>query len=194
MNRYHKNDEELIELYISGNDACMDMLINRYKTKVFTAINLVVNDRYIAEDIFQETFLRVINTLKSGKYEESGKFLPWVIRIARNLAMDYFRKVKKMPTISSSESDDIFTNMRFTENNSLENAIQNQNKKGLRDLIKQLPNDQKEVLILRHYGDMSFKEIADITNCSINTALGRMRYALINLKKLIEEKAAYLQK
>ena len=194
MNRYHKNDEELIELYISGNDACMDMLINRYKTKVFTAINLVVNDRYIAEDIFQETFLRVINTLKSGKYEESGKFLPWVIRIARNLSMDYFRKVKKMPTISSSESDDIFTNMRFTENNSLENAIQNQNKKGLRDLIKQLPSDQKEVLILRHYGDMSFKEIADITNCSINTALGRMRYALINLKKLIEEKAAYLQK
>lgn len=194
MNRYHKNDEELIELYISGNDACMDMLINRYKTKVFTAINLVVNDRYIAEDIFQETFLRVINTLKSGKYEESGKFLPWVVRIARNLSMDYFRKVKKMPTISSSESDDIFTNMRFTENNSLENAIQNQNKKGLRDLIKQLPSDQKEVLILRHYGDMSFKEIADITNCSINTALGRMRYALINLKKLIEEKAAYLQK
>jgi RNA polymerase sigma factor (sigma-70 family) len=194
MNRYHKNDEELIELYISGNDACMDMLINRYKTKVFTAINLVVNDRYIAEDIFQETFLRVINTLKGGKYEESGKFLPWVIRIARNLAMDYFRKVKRMPTISSTESEDIFTNMRFAENNSLENAIQNQCKKGLRDLIKLLPNDQKEVLILRHYGDMSFKEIADITNCSINTALGRMRYALINLKKLIEEKAAYLQK
>jgi RNA polymerase sigma factor (sigma-70 family) len=193
MKRYQKNDEELVALYMAGNEACMDMLINRYKTKVFTAIQLVVNDRYIAEDIFQETFLRVIHTLQKGKYEETGKFLPWVIRIARNLAMDYFRSTKKMPTISSSENEDIFANMRFSESNSEETAIKNQRKNGLRDLIKMLPADQKEVLILRHYGDLSFKEIADVCGCSINTALGRMRYALINLKKMIEEKAAYLQ-
>jgi RNA polymerase sigma-70 factor (ECF subfamily) len=171
----------------------MDMLINRYKTKVFTAIHLVVNDRYIAEDIFQETFLRVIHTLQKGKYEETGKFLPWVVRIARNLAMDYYRSTKRMPTISSSEDEDIFANMRFSENNSEEDAIKKQRKDGLRELIKMLPDDQKEVLILRHYGDLSFKEIAEVCNCSINTALGRMRYALINLKKMIGEKAAYLQ-
>ncbi len=193
MKRYQKNDEELVALYMAGNEACMEMLINRYKTKVFTAIQLVVNDRYIAEDIFQETFLRVIHTLQKGKYEESGKFLPWVVRIARNLAMDYYRSTKRMPTISSSENEDIFANMKFTENNSEESAIRNQKKNGLRELIKMLPPDQKEVLILRHYGDLSFKEIADVCNCSINTALGRMRYALINLRKMIEEKAAYLQ-
>lgn len=193
MKRYQKNDEELVALYMAGNEACMEMLINRYKTRVFTAIQLVVNDRYIAEDIFQETFLRVIHTLQKGKYEESGKFLPWVIRIARNLAMDYYRSTKRMPTISSSDNDDIFANMRFADSNSEDNAIRKQNKNGLRELIKQLPAEQKEVLILRHYGDLSFKEIADVCNCSINTALGRMRYALINLRKMIEEKAAYLE-
>jgi RNA polymerase sigma-70 factor (ECF subfamily) len=193
MKRVQKNDEELLALYMAGNVACMDMLINRYKSKVFTAIYLVVNDRYIAEDIFQETFLRVIHTIGKGKYEESGKFLPWVIRIARNLSMDYFRSTKRMPTISSSEDNDIFANMRFDQSNSEEMAINLQKKKGLRELIKMLPVEQKEVLILRHYGDLSFKEIADVCNCSINTALGRMRYALINLKKMIEERAAYLQ-
>ncbi|MEZ4805045.1 MAG: sigma-70 family RNA polymerase sigma factor [Bacteroidia bacterium] len=177
---------------MSGNEACMEMLINRYKTKVFTAIQLVVNDRYIAEDIFQETFASHKNVAK-GKYEETGKFLPWVIRIARNLAMDHFRSAKKMPKITSSENEDIFANMRFSEKNSEETTISKQRKDGLRELIKMLPPDQKEVLILRHYGDLSFKEIADVCDCSINTALGRMRYALINLKKMIEEKAAYLQ-
>jgi RNA polymerase sigma factor (sigma-70 family) len=194
MKRFQKNDEELVALYMSGNEACMEMLINRYKTKVFTAIHLVVNDRYIAEDIFQETFLRVIRTLQKGKYEETGKFLPWVIRIARNLAMDHFRSAKKMPKITSSENEDIFANMRFSEKNSEETTISKERKDGLRELIKMLPPDQKEVLILRHYGDLSFKEIADVCDCSINTALGRMRYALINLKKMIEEKAAYLQR
>jgi RNA polymerase sigma factor (sigma-70 family) len=194
MKRFQKNDEELVALYMSGNEACMEMLINRYKTKVFTAIHLVVNDRYISEDIFQETFLRVIRTLQKGKYEETGKFLPWVIRIARNLAMDHFRSAKKMPKITSSENEDIFANMRFSEKNSEETTISKERKDGLRELIKMLPPDQKEVLILRHYGDLSFKEIADVCDCSINTALGRMRYALINLKKMIEEKAAYLQR
>lgn len=193
MNRHHTKDEDLIELYLAGNAACMDTLINRHKEKIFTAIQLVVNDRYISEDIFQEAFLRVIHTLQKGKYEESGKFLPWVIRIARNLAMDYFRITKRMPTISSSDSDDIFSNMNFSDRNSEDKEIKNETQKGLRELIKQLPPDQKEVLILRHYGDLSFKEIADIMGCSVNTCLGRMRYALMNLKKLIEQKASYLQ-
>ncbi len=193
MNRHHTKDEDLIEMYLAGDPACMDILINRHKTKVFTAIQLVVNDRYISEDIFQDTFLRVIHTLQKGKYEESGKFLPWVMRIARNIAMDYFRITKRMPTISLSESDDIFSNMKFLEKNSEDLEIKNETQKGLRDLIKQLSPDQKEVLIMRHYGDMSFKEIADIMGCSVNTCLGRMRYALLNLKKLIEQKASYLQ-
>ena len=193
MKRYQKNDEELLALYMSGNNACMDMLISRYKAKVFSAIYVVLNDRYIAEDIFQETFLRVIHTLQKGKYEENGKFLPWVIRIARNLSMDHFRRTKRMPMITSSEDDDVFANMLLDASNSEESVIKDQSKYGLRDLIKQLPAEQKEVLILRHYGDLSFKEIADVCNCSINTALGRMRYALINLKKMIEDKAVYLQ-
>lgn len=193
MKRYQKNDEELLALYMSGNNACMDMLISRYKAKVFSAIYVVVNDRYIAEDIFQDTFLRVIHTLQKGKYEENGKFLPWVIRIARNLSMDHFRRTKRMPMITSSEDDDVFANMLLDASNSEESVIKDQSKYGLRDLIKQLPAEQKEVLILRHYGDLSFKEIADVCNCSINTALGRMRYALINLKKMIEDKAVYLQ-
>lgn len=193
MKRYQKNDEELLALYMSGNNACMDMLISRYKAKVFSAIYVVVNDRYIAEDIFQETFLRVIHTLQKGKYEENGKFLPWVIRIARNLSMDHFRRTKRMPMITSSEEDDVFANMLLDASNSEESVIKDQSKYGLRELIKQLPAEQKEVLILRHYGDLSFKEIADVCNCSINTALGRMRYALINLKKMIEDKAVYLQ-
>ena len=193
MKRYQKNDEELLALYMSGNNACMDMLISRYKVKVFSAIYVVVNDRYIAEDIFQETFLRVIHTLQKGKYEENGKFLPWVIRIARNLSMDHFRRTKRMPMITSSEDDDVFANMLLDASNSEESVIKDQSKYGLRDLIKQLPAEQKEVLILRHYGDLSFKEIADVCNCSINTALGRMRYALINLKKMIEDKVVYLQ-
>ena len=193
MKRYQKNDEELLALYMSGNNACMDMLISRYKAKVFSAIYVVVNDRYIAEDIFQETFLRVIHTLQKGKYEENGKFLPWVIRIARNLSMDYFRRTKRMPMITSSEDDDVFANMLLDASNSEESVIKDQSKYGLRELIKQLPAEQREVLILRHYGDLSFKEIADVCQCSINTALGRMRYALINLKKMIEDKAVYIQ-
>ncbi len=192
-NRHQTKDEVLVELYLAGNAACMDTLIQRYKTRIFTAIHLVVNDRYIAEDIFQETFLKVINTLQNGKYTENGKFLPWVITIARNLSMDYFRNSKKMPLISSSTEHDIFANMHFAERSQEDEKILNQDKKGIRALIAELPDEQKEVLILRHYGDLSFKEIADITGSSVNTCLGRMRYALINLKKLIEQKANYLQ-
>lgn len=169
------------------------MLINRHKDRIFTTIMLIVKDRYIAEDIFQETFIKAIKTLKSGKYNEEGKFLPWIIRIARNLSIDFFRKSKRMPMITSSEGEDIFRTMNVQAENREEEIIRTQREEQIRDLIQQLPPEQKEVLILRHYGDLSFKEIAAITNVSINTALGRMRYALNNMRKIIEEKSISLQ-
>jgi RNA polymerase sigma factor (sigma-70 family) len=194
MKKQSISDEQLVKNYISGNDACMEMLIKRYKSKVYTAIYLVVQDSYMAEDIFQETFIRVIRTLKSGKYQENGKFLPWIMRISRNLAIDYYRKIRKMPLVVNSDGEDILTNLRFHEPNSEDLYVNNERDHVMRRLIKELPDDQKEVLILRHYGDLSFKEIADLTQVSINTALGRMRYALINLKKLIDAKAPFLNK
>jgi RNA polymerase sigma-70 factor (ECF subfamily) len=186
------SDQELIKNYVSGNDACLEMLIKRYKSKVYTSIYLVVQDAYIAEDIFQETFIKVIKTLKSGKYEESGKFQPWVIRIARNLAIDYYRKIRKVPTITTEDGEDLFERLNFFESNAEDLIITKQRDQVIRELIKQLPADQKEVLILRNYADLSFKEIADLTQVSINTALGRMRYALINLKKLMEIHAPHI--
>lgn len=188
MRRPHISDKELVSHYIEGNEACLEMLINRHKSKIFTSIYLVVRDRYLAEDLFQETFIKVIHTLKNGKYNETGKFLPWVLRIARNLAIDYFRKVKRMPTVTSQDGEDVFRTMNISENNREEQIIENQRDRSIRKLINMLPDEQKEVLVLRHYGDLSFKEIAEITNVSINTALGRMRYALNNLRKLITEK------
>lgn len=188
MRRPHISDKELVSHYIEGNEACLEMLINRHKSKIFTSIYLVVRDRYLAEDLFQETFIKVIHTLKGGKYNETGKFLPWVLRIARNLAIDYFRKVKRMPTVTSQDGEDVFRTMNISENNREEQIMENQRDRSIRQLINLLPDEQKEVLVLRHYGDLSFKEIAEITNVSINTALGRMRYALNNLRKLITEK------
>lgn len=189
MKKNQRTDEELVALYVAGNNDCMEMLINRHKSKIYTAINMVVKDTYIAEDIFQETFIKVIHLLQKGLYTENGKFFSWVIRIARNLAIDHYRVAKKRPTIYDSENHDIFKYMQFSEPNYLENSSQQYNKNTIRNLIKQLPAEQMEILILRHYGDLSFKEIAELCNCSINTALGRMRYAIINLKKMIEEKA-----
>lgn len=186
-------DQELIRHYIEGNEACLEMLIKRHKRKVFTTILLVVNDQYIAEDIFQETFIKVVRTLKSGKYNEEGKFLPWVVRIAKNMAIDYFRKTKRMPQITSSDGEDLFRTFQIADENREEKLIRAQKEQTVRDLIKLLPEEQREVLIMRHYADLSFKEIADITNVSINTALGRMRYALNNLRKLIAEKSLSLQ-
>ncbi|MCB0733727.1 MAG: sigma-70 family RNA polymerase sigma factor [Bacteroidetes bacterium] len=187
------SDRALIKQYIQGNEACLEMLINRHKNKVFTTIILIVNDTYIAEDLFQETFIKVIKTLKSGKYNEEGKFLPWVVRIARNLAIDYFRKTKRMPMVTSQDGEDIFRTFEVEEENREEKYIRTQKEYTIREIINMLPPEQKEVLVLRHYGDMSFKEIARITDVSINTALGRMRYALNNMRKIIAEKAIILQ-
>lgn len=193
MKNYQISDQQLIKNYRNGNEACFEMLLNRYKSKVFTTIYLIVNDRYIAEDIFQETFIKVIKTLKSEKYTEEGKYLPWVITIARNLAIDYFRRNQKMPKITGAGGDDIFKSLPIFDDNREDQIIQNQNDQKVRDLIKLLPQEQQEVLILRHYADLSFKEISEITQVSINTALGRMRYALHNLRKIIEEKALSLR-
>jgi RNA polymerase sigma factor (sigma-70 family) len=187
------SDQELIRNYLEGNEACLEMLINRHKRKVFTSILMVVNDRYIAEDLFQETFIKVVKTLRGGKYNEEGKFLPWVIRIAKNLAIDYFRKTKRMPTITSHDGLDLFRTFQISEDNKEQSMIKSQKEQTVRDLIKLLPEEQREVLVLRHYADLSFKEIADITHVSINTALGRMRYALSNLRKIIAEKSLSLQ-
>ena len=182
------SDQGLIDQYLNGNEDCLRMLINRHKSQIYTTIYFLVKDEYLAEDIFQETFLKVINTLKKGKYQEQGKFLPWVLRIARNLAIDHFRKSNKMPVVTDNEGTDILENLDVKEEtNKEEEMIRDQSHVQIRDLIQQLPEKQKEVLIYRHYADLSFKEIANLTNVSINTALGRMRYALNNLKKIMEK-------
>lgn len=177
----------LIKNYISGSEKALELLINHHKLRIFNFINSKVNDRETAEDLFQDTFIKVIKTLKNGKYNEEGKFLPWVMRIAHNLVIDYFRKEKRIPTVENNDDYDVF---QFISNHdvNVENIIiQEQITQDLQKLIYELPEDQKEVLIMRLYRDMSFKEIAENTHVSINTALGRMRYAIINLRKLISE-------
>lgn len=185
--RNEKSDLELIQAYIAGDESGIAELLHRYKTKIYTSIYLRVKDEYLAEDIFQETFIKVIHTLKSGRYNEEGKFLPWVLRIAHNMIIDHFRKVKRNPTVISSDGYDIFEILEFSEPNAESKMMNSQRDLDLRKIIQKLPDDQKEVLIMRHFCEMSFKEIADITEVSINTALGRMRYALNNLRKMIEE-------
>ena len=180
-----KSDQVLIHQYIHGQELCLAELIRRHKSKIYTSIYLLVKDSYLAEDIFQDTFIKVINTLKAGKYNEEGKFLPWVMRIAHNLVIDYFRKEKRTPVVTNVEGFDIFEVLQFNEESMEDRMVREQTHKDLKGLIHLLPSEQKEVLIMRHYGELSFKEIAEITDVSINTALGRMRYALNNLRKMI---------
>ena len=180
------SDQLLVKQYIQGNEACLEMLINRHKERIYTTIILIVKDSYIAEDLFQETFIKIIKNLKKGKYNEEGKFLPWALRIARNMAIDYFRKMKRMPTITDSDGDDVFRKIKIVQENREQEIIRVEDESRVRRMIELLPEEQGQVLILRHYGDLSFKEIADMTNVSINTALGRMRYALNNLRKMME--------
>ncbi|HEY1023964.1 MAG TPA: sigma-70 family RNA polymerase sigma factor [Sphingobacteriaceae bacterium] len=183
-----KNDQDLIHAYISGHEESLEELIRRHKSKIYTSIYLLVKDQYLAEDIFQDTFIKVINTLKAGKYNEEGKFLPWVMRIAHNLVIDHFRKEKRTPVITNVDGFDIFDVIKIYDESMEERMVREQTHKDLKAMIQLLPSEQKEVLIMRHYGDLSFKEIADITNVSINTALGRMRYALNNLRKMMQAK------
>ena len=184
------NDQELIHLFKDGHAEALEVLVMRHKDKIFTSILLLVKDKFLAEDLFQEVFIRVIDTFRGNKYTEEGKFLPWAMRIAHNLCVDHFRKVKRTPTIRNGEDKDIFEVLNFSEDSAEATMMRRQSHDRVRDMLNKLPEDQREVIILRHYADMSFKEIAAATNCSINTALGRMRYGLINLRKLMTYKQA----
>ena len=180
-------DSTLVSNYINGNEQSFEILIKRHKQRVYNFIFSKILDRDITEDVFQDTFIKVINTLKRGKYNEEGKFLPWVMRIAHNLIIDHFRKAKRIPKFKNTDEFDIFSVLGDGELNAEKQMIKEQILSDVRRLVDELPDDQKEVLIMRMYKDMSFKEISETTGVSINTALGRMRYSLINMRKLIEK-------
>lgn len=180
-------DSELLSLYKQGNEEAFEELLKRHKDRIYTAIYLIVKDRYTAEDLLQEVFIKAIKTIKSGRYNEEGKFLPWILRIAHNLAIDYFRKAKRYPTIIMEDGSSVFNTLEFSESSIEDEHIRQDTYNLLKGYIKELPDSQREVLIMRHYMKMSFQEIADATDVSINTALGRMRYALINLKKKFDQ-------
>jgi len=182
-----KADSYLVSQYLSGDEKSLEILIDKHKSRIFNFIYSKVLDRYTSEDIFQETFIKVIKTLKKGLYNEEGKFLPWVMRISHNLIIDYFRKNKRLPMFDNCESFDIFSILKDDIPNAENIMIDNQIKKDLVKIISELPKDQKNVIMMRLYKNMSFKEIADISGVSINTALGRMRYAILNIRKLIEQ-------
>jgi RNA polymerase sigma factor (sigma-70 family) len=188
MSTQNLTDTQLILAFQDGNSYAFEALIKRYKDKLFSSILFIVKDKYLAEDLFQETFVRIIDTLRSKRYNEEGKFLPWAMRIAHNLCVDHFRKVKRTPAIVTHDNTDIFDLVVVANENAEQRMIKNQGYDRVHNMLALLPDEQREVIVLRHFGDMSFKEIADLTNCSINTALGRMRYGLINLRKMMTEK------
>lgn len=183
-----KTDNELVDLFTNGHLDALETLVLRHKDKLYTSILFMVKDKHLAEDIFQDVFIRVIDTMRNGRYTDEGKFLPWAMRIAHNLCVDHFRKVKRTPTIRTGDDKDIFEVLNFSEESAEYVMIKRQSHDRVRNMLDHLPEDQREVIILRHYADMSFKEIAAATNCSINTALGRMRYGLINLRKMMTQK------
>ncbi|MEM6316135.1 MAG: sigma-70 family RNA polymerase sigma factor [Bacteroidota bacterium] len=186
------NDQQLIAQYLKGNERAFEILLTRHKEKIYTSIYLFVKDTALAEDIFQEVFIKIIDTLRKGKYNHEGKFVQWALRISYNMCVDYFRRSKRRPKVSPTETFDIFDVLQNPEPNAEQNIIRSQTHDKIRSLVDQLPAEQREVVILRHYADMSFKEIAKLTRVSINTALGRMRYALINIRKMVEEKEVSL--
>ena len=190
MNAQFLSDKELIGNYIRGDHNSFEKLIQRHQNRIFAYILMITKNKELADDIFQDTFIKVIKTMKAGSYNEEGKFLQWVMRIAHNLIIDHFRKSNRIPVIDNSKNENfsIFDTLTIKDKSVEEQMITDQIHKDVRNLIELLPDEQREVLYMRHYAEMSFKDIADVTNVSINTALGRMRYALINLRKLIEEK------
>ena len=181
------SDSELVSQYINGNENALSVLINRHQQRIFSFIFSKLYDKEISNDIFQDTFVKVIRTLKAGKYNEEGKFLPWVMRISHNLIIDHFRKSNRMPKFNDSGELSIFSILTDNSLNAESKLIKTQAESDVRELVDELPEDQRQVLIMRMYNDMSFKEISENTGVSINTALGRMRYALMNLRKLIEK-------
>ncbi|TXB62468.1 RNA polymerase sigma factor [Phaeodactylibacter luteus] len=187
------NDQQLISNYLEGDEKAFEELLSRHKQRIYTSIYLFVKDQSLAEDIFQEVFIKIIDTLRKGKYNHEGKFLQWALRISYNMCVDYFRRNKRRPKVSPTETFDIFDVLQSSERNAEQSIIRSQTHDKIRTLVDMLPPEQREVVILRHYADMSFKEIAKLTRVSINTALGRMRYALINIRKLVEEREIVLQ-
>ena len=187
------NDQQLINAYLNGNEKAFEVLLNRHKDKIYTSIYLFVKEKSLAEDIFQEVFIKIIDTLRKGKYNHEGKFSQWAMRISYNMCVDYFRRSKRRPKVSPTEAFDIFDVLQSADMNAEQRIIRSQTHGKIRKLIDQLPPEQREVVILRHYADMSFKEISQLTQVSINTALGRMRYALINIRKMVEDKQVILQ-
>ncbi|MBA4301179.1 RNA polymerase sigma-70 factor, ECF subfamily [Algoriphagus alkaliphilus] len=185
--RIGPQDSELIAQYRNGSEAAFDHLVDRYQSKVFTTIYLIVKDQAVAEDLLQDVFVKVVQTIHSDRYSEEGKFQPWLMRIAHNLAIDYFRKAKRYPTILMEDGSNIFNSLQFAESSIEDLRVREETLEMVKKLIEELPEAQKEVLVMRHYLDMSFQEIADQTGVSINTALGRMRYALIHLRKKMKQ-------
>jgi RNA polymerase sigma-70 factor (ECF subfamily) len=178
------SDQELINLYNSGNIKALNDLIIRHKDKIYTSVYLLVKDSNVADDIFQELFIKIIDAIKTGRYNDNGRFLNWALRISHNLCIDHFRSIKRSPVLNNREDADPFESVIISEYGIEEKIINYEIHNDIRNLLNQLPEDQREVIVLRHYADLSFKEIAGLTNCSINTALGRMRYGLTNLRKL----------
>ena len=181
-------DTQLVLQFQEGNVYAFESLISRYKDKLYSSILFLVKDKYLAEDMFQETFIRIIDTLRNKRYNEEGKFLPWALRIAHNLCVDHFRKIKRTPSILTGDNQDIFEVINVVEETAEQKMMRGQTHDTMYAMLDLLPEEQREVIVLRHFGDMSFKDIARLTNCSINTALGRMRYGLINLRKMMTEK------
>ncbi len=182
-------DEQLVSMYTEGNNDAFDILLDRYESKVFTYISYFVRNKEVAEDLFQDTFMRIIANIRNGKYSEQQKFGSWLMRVSHNIMIDYFRHQKNEKNISNDETEvDLFNDIKLADEENIEHQlIKQQNIKGLKDILKLLPKNQQEIITLRYYQEMSFKEIAALLNCSINTALGRTRYALINLRKLAQE-------
>ena len=186
------SDTELLSQYRQGNEGAFEVLVHRYKSRIFTAIHLIVRDRYVAEDLLQETFIKAVRTIREGRYNEEGKFFPWLSRIAHNMAIDHFRRNRRYPQIILKDGSNVFNSMKFSEGSAESAQVAMENKSWVRRCIQELPQEQREVVIMRHYFELSFQEIADRTGVSINTALGRMRYALINMRKrMIKSEHAY---
>ena len=194
MEKVQVSDSELVTLYIRGNEKAFEKLVQRHKSRIYTTIYLIVEDQYVAEDLLQDTFIKAVDTIKGGRYNDEGKFLPWIIRIAHNLAIDYFRRDKRYPNVVFEDGSSVFNTLDFSEDSVESIQIRQETHEQLREMIQRLPDVQKQVLIMRHYEDMSFQEIADATGVSINTALGRMRYALINLRKQFNQRAPQYDK
>lgn len=189
MTKCELSDNELINQFLSGDQMAIELLIRRHRKRVFGYILLLVKNYTIAEDVFQDTFIKVIKSLQENKYTDSGRFVSWVMRIAHNLIIDHFRREKQLKTYSNDQSEiDVFNSPKFSDKNVEDIMVFEQLLSEVRSLVDELPEEQKEVVMLRHYSGLSFKEIAEQTNVSINTALGRMRYALINMRKVMQEK------